>query len=254
MSNNKPTPTGLKQLPEGTGFATPSLKRMVNGHERLLNSIDAQGSTEVSGYGNRLVIRGRRFLVPIYAQVTWASGSSDYAWQQARRDSAGTGWEVWDEGMKSTDTGQTNAVHESGFEDLPDDLLVIMQRVPRAAPSGEEFGTTQWLFDVPLQRDSTFVHRTVATASPTAGSRTDLTMTTAELTTEAASAELNWDMEGQGNSMGVVYTVPSRAMYYEAGSDEIMYGYICDIELDVMGRQISRSEEMRYTIHIPDTC
>ncbi len=185
------------------------------------------------------------------AHITaWNSGTSNYDWFEVERNSADNAFEEKTGGRNQDD--YANARHYSLWEDLPcttgNPILVIMSLDKDADGDHTPF------VDVPIQRDGTFAHRTDPTASPTAGNRKDLTMTTAELTTEAASGALDWSIEGQGTDIGVVYTVPSRPMFYDESGDEIIYGYITDIEKDVMGREISRSEEMRYIIHTPEPC
>ena len=221
---------------------------------KAANSWTVTGNARHMGgrYGNKIHIPQQNQVsttFPVHV-TTWNSGTSDYDWFEVERNTGDTAWAAKTDSRDQDDFA--NARHFNGWADLPSSVAKPMLAILTILPDVD--GDYTPFFDVPVQKDSTFAHRTDPTASPTTGDRKDLTMTTAELTTEAASGALNWSIEGQGADIGVVYTVPSRAMYYEAGSDEIMYGYICDIELDVMGRQISRSEEMRYTIHIPDTC
>lgn len=60
--------------------------------------------------------------------LAWNSGTSDYSWDEVRRDAAGTDWETWSYGRSSGAMGR--AKHVAGFEDVPVNAVVMMQQVP----------------------------------------------------------------------------------------------------------------------------
>ena len=186
--------------------------------------------------------------------VSYNGGNLSYEWvEQEWTVSVGGNVSIADKenGLSSSGVGggsEEPARHANLIPELPGSTVIALYYF---LDSGLN---KQWFFTVPVQTDPDFVHRTDPAASPTAGSREDLTMTTAQLNTEAASSALDWSIRNQGNKRGVVYTAPSRGIVYNGSGDAKIYGYVTDIELDVMGRVVSRSGEMRYEIHTPAAC
>ena len=233
-----------RQLNEGGHAANLANRWSVSGDGVEYSTSPAGHSLHIR---NRESSTGDILAVHITA---WNSGSSTYDWEEVERNAGDTAWSAISNGR--TDEDFAKARHFNLWESLPATsgnpifaLLTLLVDVD---------GDYTPFFDVPVQRDGTFAHRTNLSSSPTAGNRKDLTMTEAELNTEEASSDLDWSTEGQGDKQGVVYTVPSRGIVYNGSGDATIYGYVTDIELDVMGRVVSRSEEMRYTIHTPAAC
>lgn len=200
----------------------------------------------------------------INALVKWNSGSSKYDWQEAvltsgawvkKTGGLSTGGYTSDDGTGD----QPLAIHESGLQDLPDGIAVKISVVIDSA------GDQQPIFEVPLQRDSSFTHRTTLAGSITLGSRADYSLTEAQLTTQANTVGMynGFDLESQGTSIGWVRTEPFRPWLYvdSASTDgasvtgtEDMYNYVIDIEYDVLGRPVSHSKAFRYVMHQPGPC
>lgn len=210
----------------------------------------------------------------IYALVKWNSGSSKYDWQEAVLTSGV--WTAKTGGLStadyvSPDTGtadQPLALHESGLTDLPDGIAVKMSFVV------DSTNAVQPVFEVPLQMDSSFAHRTAITGSPTAGNRADYTLTENELETQANTVGMydTWNagtgkgiLESQTSTIGWVRTELFRPWYYlesdsndagggGAAGDQNIYCYVIDVEYDVLGRIVSYSDAFRYTMHVPGPC
>lgn len=222
------------------------------------NQIDFDPSHfEVVPAGPGRIVRARRptgaGTAIIHALAKWNSGSSAYDWQEAHY-SAGS-WVQKSGGLSTggytSDTGTGNmalAVHEAGLQDLPDGIHI------RIELHTDSSGDIQPIFQVPLQLDASFVHRTALTGTPTLGNRADYTFTQSELQNDAITLASATSIEGQGSSIGWVKTEVWVPNIYEAGGDKTLYGYAQDIEYDVLGRYVSESQAWRFTLSAADPC
>ena len=174
------------------------------------------------------------------AHITaWNSGTTNYDWFEVERNSADNAFEEKTGGRNQDD--YANARHYSLWENLPcttgNPILVTMSLDKDADGDHTPF------FDVPIQRDGTFAHRTTAAGTPTLGNRVDRSKTEAEIKqatgTFAPSTEYGIEAQTSGKQ-GWVETYQTGAGYDTTAHDFVIQFW--DVEFDVMGRSISRSK------------
>ena len=190
-------------------------------------------------------------IFPAHISV-WNSGTSSYDWAEVQRNSGDTAFATFTGNRNSTNYNE--ARHFGLVGNLPcgiTPILVLMHFTIDAD------GETQPFFEVPVQKDAAFSHRTSFAGAITLGDRADYSLTEAEVKTEAENTGLDWGIEIQTTAptgVGYVRTLPSRPDLYVDGGDEELYGYVHDVEFDVMGRQVSESNEWRYIVDTPIEC
>lgn len=199
-----------------------------------------------------------------YARIEWNGTAQAYEWHELEFDAGGPGWQDRTNGMSTAGiasaTGsqdQPLAYHETLIPSLPS-VTVLMRMVV------DDTGAVQPVFAVPVQWDSGFAHRSSLAGSVTAGNRADYTLTAAELQTEDPTAGTPQPGVGvigittqPAGKAGWVKTEVVRNVFYldsDSGGANTMYGYVKDVEYDVMGRPISESQLMIYTVLTPGPC
>lgn len=187
---------------------------------------------------------------PFFAFVSGAPDTGGfYTYEEATMNSYGV-WAVLEGGRTSTNS--LGAFELSGLEaDFPNDTLVMMY------PIATELEMAGYVFQaVCPQIDSTFVHRTTISGTPTLGKRFDLTFTGTEIDKDSVSMG-GHDITTDYNSTycGWVATQMLGIGYdHSSLGDKTLYAYYVDIEYDVYGHEVSRSDPLQASVDAAEPC
>ena len=248
----------LKHWQRGDRLTHTRLNSMVDAINRSNNistsSIDLQINNTPVGHEINSNPHFQRESFPAHV-YDWDGTKKGYSWLELTLNAARTGYDIFGDCRQSGDEYADGtlifgvAVHASFIEDLPgttsEPLLVTMTLAPDVndlpAPT----------FEVPVQLDSVFAHRSSAGGSPTLGERADLTRAVNSATTDTNK---DWNISGQANDKKGYVTTVMLGFEVDESDDAKIKAYWRDEEYDVMGRHISSSEVFSTEIHEPDAC
>ena len=189
-------------------------------------------------------------IFPAHISV-WNSGTSSYDWAEVQRNSGDTAFATFTGNRNSTNYNEARHFGLAG--NLPcgtTPILVLMHFTMDAD------GEIQPFFEVPMQFDSAFTHRTAADGTGfVAGDREDRKKSEAQVKQATGTFEPDdeYGVENQvGTSHGWVETYQTGAGYDTTAKDFIIQFW--DVEFDVMGRSISRSKTFETQMIDAEAC